>query len=249
MEFLIQSKNDMQPNRNLIPLHDFGYLITEAVDFKNWWERKDVHSYILTDTLNLCMVCNHKKSEVVPVGSVEFCIDFYKRVGVTEIKPVNIPECLWEYTRKCWVVSSDEANRIIQSKGDMYVKSADIFKSDKNGLYSRSTKPVTGESELFFVNEPMGELVSEWRLFVYRGQILDLKCYSGDPWTLPSKSYAERIAKTYDNNSYTLDLAIDRTGKTDIVEIHDFFACGLYGFDSHKVLDMMIATHKKILEN
>jgi len=40
--------------------------------------------------------------------------------------------------------------------------------------------------------------------------------------------------------AHTLDVAISG-GETVIIEVHDFFSCGLYGFADHKILPFMFA--------
>ena len=39
--------------------------------------------------------------------------------------------------------------------------------------------------------------------------------------------------------AYTLDLMVQQSGNTDILELHDFFACGLYGFSDPTTLRQM----------
>ena len=48
--------------------------------------------------------------------------------------------------------------------------------------------------------------------------------------------------------AYTLDVAVKEDGDTDILELHDFFACGLYGFSDPTALrKMSILTQRKLL--
>lgn len=39
--------------------------------------------------------------------------------------------------------------------------------------------------------------------------------------------------------AFTLDVAITPNNETVIIEIHDFFSCGLYSFAEHKILPFM----------
>lgn len=48
--------------------------------------------------------------------------------------------------------------------------------------------------------------------------------------------------------AYTIDVGVTSDGNTVLIEVHDFFSCGLYGFDDAKNLpNMYISTHKTIL--
>ena len=38
--------------------------------------------------------------------------------------------------------------------------------------------------------------------------------------------------------AYTLDVGINDNG-TFVIEVHDFFSCGLYGFSNHPILPQM----------
>ena len=40
--------------------------------------------------------------------------------------------------------------------------------------------------------------------------------------------------------AFTLDVAISNND-TVIIEVHDFFSCGLYGFSEHKILPFMFS--------
>lgn len=94
-----------------------------------------------------------------------------------------------------------------------------------------------------FLSEWVEHVNSEWRVFVFNGEVRDIRCYSGDVCTLPDKEYVEKIAKTYSDTSgkhaFTVDVMVTDEGKTDIVELHDFFSCGLYGFEDYSVLPLM----------
>jgi len=40
--------------------------------------------------------------------------------------------------------------------------------------------------------------------------------------------------------AYTLDVGVVND-KTYIIEVHDFFSCGLYGFSNHQILPFMFS--------
>ena len=41
--------------------------------------------------------------------------------------------------------------------------------------------------------------------------------------------------------AYTLDIAITEEGKTIVVEAHDFYSCGFYGFSAHSQIPCMLS--------
>lgn len=96
----------------------------------------------------------------------------------------------------------------------------------------------------------MVDIKSEWRAFVYKGELLDVRNYSGDFRIFPDISIIEEMIKDYKNSpkAYTLDVAVDDKENTVLIEIHQFFSCGLYGFADYRVLPkMFIDTHKEII--
>lgn len=128
-------------------------------------------------------------------------------------------------------------------------KSVTKIKDETNGEVFLSEKD-SDSDEKRFLTEWVQDIKSEWRVFVFNKKVRGIQCYSGDEWTLPNKDYVERVVKSCDELSYTLDVMVRENGETDIVELHDFFACGLYGFEDHaSLLNMWVSTIRKILKN
>jgi len=86
------------------------------------------------------------------------------------------------------------------------------------------------------------DIDSEWRTFVYDGKMVGLQNYSGRFDIFPDVDKINTMIKTYTTQpiAYTLDVAISG-GETAIIEVHDFFSCGLYGFSDHRVLPFMFS--------
>jgi hypothetical protein len=247
MNFLIQARKTMY-GESLIPEYDFGYSVIEAIEYANWWEREKVHDYHLVKREELNDIAFINRHTQIPIGSVEFCLDYYNRVGILNIKPLNIPEELWPLVKR--PVTIDYCKNI---NGHWFLKSTSFIKDSANGEVWFNGDG--GEDKKYFLTRWVDDVVSEWRLFIYKKSILGLKCYSGDDWILPDKRYCESVTIAYDSpakEAYTLDVMVykDRMGgySTDIVELHDFFGCGLYGFTHNKLLNMIVAAHKNILE-
>lgn len=239
MTFLIQSKiiNGFE-----IPAQDFGYSIIEAIDYHHWFNENNEYEFILCENITQDIIRNvYLKGLInnIPVGSVEFCLDFYSRFGIKNIKPLNIPKCLWNFVKR--YICIDYCKNV---NGHWFLKSTKEIKSSDNGECWFNGDG--GENEKYFLTEWINNVASEWRVFIYNKKILGLKCYSGNEWILPDRKYIEEIVKSYDKKSYTLDVMVTNNMETDIVELHDMFATGLYGFNHPKLLNMMITTHREI---
>lgn len=240
LKFLIESRR--LKSGDLIPAQDFGYTALDAVEYQNWFEGTQVYSYTLLEGCRfqsrdlsrfLCPDC-------IPVGSVEFCLAWYRGMGLPDIRPLNLPPELWKFAGREIFVSDG----LPGGSGQYFVKDMEEFKAPGNGMASGGRafpKPMLCSAWI-------DGIVSEWRAFVLDGEVQGIRCYGGDEWILPSRELILEIAQEYANRSYTLDVMVDGAGKTYPVEVHDFFACGLYGFDDPPaLLRMLYRTQRKLL--
>ena len=80
------------------------------------------------------------------------------------------------------------------------------------------------------------------RCFVYQNKLVGLQNYSGDFTKFPNVDIINKMIDTYKSSpvAYTLDVAIDKNN-TVVIEVHDFFSCGLYGFNDHRILPYMFS--------
>lgn len=187
----------------------------------------------------------------IAVGSVEFVNKALKLgYGAGPMRPINIPLPLFseDYLgRKCKIVRDKTEVRKLFFKWNtdkLFVKSNSKIKAGYTDFYS-VRDDIPDDSE-YFVSEKM-DIVSEWRCFVYRGKLKGIKNYCGDPWVLPSKGFVEDCMKEIRNSitAYTLDVAVLKSGRTVVLEIHNFISCGLYGFDDASIIPMTINAFKQ----
>jgi len=160
-----------------------------------------------------------------------------------------------------------------------FVKDFNIFKNQENGMYSDNPKSeyhhsfysFNEDSEIFATKKVA--VLSEWRVFMFNSKIVGLKHYSGDEWLLPNQNYVQKIADKLAENGLTtcsFDVMIrdgqdwwnlnnkvsectsSSDGKsyfTDLVEVHEFYAVGLYGFNDYsKLLTMWTRAFRNLLK-
>lgn len=215
MKFLIEGKVSFG---YIVPAQDFGYRFLEVVEYHNW------QSQDTNDNVSFCTDTKFARDQLqtncVPVGSIQFCQSWYAQMGLKEVPPLNVPENLWPLVKREVFVSSH-----FKDNGAKYFgKDIKVIKAPWNGVYSEYA------GEPMFFTEMITDVAAEWRLFVLQGDIVDARCYLGDRWQLPNRKYCEEAARKYgkQNPSFTLDVFVRKNGVTDILECHDFFACGLY---------------------
>lgn len=209
-------------------------------------------------------------SAFVPVGDIVFVQEFMKRVGGPDgIPPFNVPGSLMdpEYSGRCVrnIRNAEEASRFISGipeGGRFYAKDTYVIKSPSNGMveivpdrepesdgYLDGVRRLArGSAESFIlgmqVSTMLPDILSEWRVFVYEGEVVGCENYIGDPVAFPSgvvlKAMAERLLEHRNSlvqdafpATYSFDVAVTAEG-TFVIEMHDFFSVGLYGFESVK---------------
>lgn len=233
-------------------VHDFAF---ELINHINFDERiGNDFNYITVDKPSSIDIEN--AINYIPVGSVEFVSEFLKYVHNIDYNPINIPKCLQQPEYLCRRYMDDFTGKelIFENPKDWFVKERYKLKglTDRLDFIQDQIKP-----ETHYIVSDMVDIVSEWRVFVHRGKILSVKNYSGDFWVMPDQSVIEDIISEYEGApiAYTLDVAVIKNPthynnplhQTVIIEIHDYFSCGLYGFDSDKHPYMLSQAFNEIL--
>ena len=74
-----------------------------------------------------------------------------------------------------------------------------------------------------------------------KNKIVGLQPYSGNFLKFPATHKIEEMVDAFKSApiAYTLDIAVLSNNTTVIVEAHDFFSCGLYGFNNQAILPYM----------
>ncbi|MDE5889030.1 MAG: ATP-grasp domain-containing protein, partial [Bacilli bacterium] len=237
--------------------HDFVFELQHAIEYQNWLETDRMSAtYCSLEDLETLSVEHYK--DYIPVGTIEFVykfIDlFIQSNGSAGVLPQNIPFPLSEYDYTQRVIGNFELTDALSRKGlydyfndygcfDVFIKSNSKIKSLINGIYKLIdildyNKIPNG---CYQISETI-DIASEYRCFVYKNELCGIQYYSGDFKKFPDVSRIECMIgdyETYAPIAYTLDVALTTDNKTVIIEVHDFFSCGLYGFSDYQHLPYM----------
>jgi hypothetical protein len=84
---------------------------------------------------------------------------------------------------------------------------------------------------------------SEWRCFITRGELVDVRKYNGDWRAFPDKLIVEDIHKDWKDAPAggAFDVAVLEDGRTILVEVNDGWALGSYGLAPHLYLELLKA--------
>lgn len=270
MEFLIQ-KTEGFSNHNKIN-YDFAVALLNGLQYLQWKDKDAKHYVNVCYTVdeyfdkhpNKYLYCIEKK--VCPIGSVEFVCDYYEKLyGIQHRpKPINIPECLIPYSnRPIRIIDFKEGDETLYTERQLFMKSMDVIKHPNNGFICHYFKPPVGKWLLSNIINTEKDS-REYRTFVENGKILDIKQYAGCNDIGISNRYdikkIEELIQIYEENGqtppyYTLDFMVDNNKETIyLMEIHDFFSVGLYGFNALPKIPYMFYRWnlwylKKIAEN
>jgi len=237
MKFLIQKIDHRMK-------HDFSFTLLESIEYQNWLQKdKKAMSakFIDYDYKNWWFKPFHE--HYVPVGSVEFVLAWFWKHQIPFPKPMNVPKELWSRAgRTVW--NADE-NGYYKGYGQLFVKSNDTIKGFKSVIKESYDLP-KGNYQFSEVID----IESEWRVFVYQGKLVGLQNYSGDFTLFPDMDSINTMINQYKSApvAYTLDVGIKPIlevdgsyyNKTFVIECHDFFSCGLYGFANHNIYPYML---------
>ena len=219
----------------------------DAINYQNWYYKESRFQYELKETE---IFSSWNLSSTIPVGSVEFVQSFIKHINpVANIRPINIPDQLM-YSK--FLGRRVYKNCFDDISGTLFVKDNSKIKGISDFVNSDNAKEFIKYNNLkeYIVSESI-KIKSEWRGFVYRNELVDLRNYSGAFDIFPDVIRIREMVATYKDcpPAYTIDVAVTETG-TFLIECHNFFSCGLYGFSDYTILpNMLVKAFKWQLEN
>lgn len=223
MKFLIQTYDGKIT-------HDFSFTLLESLRYQNWYTKSDEFQTIFTDDGR-----PKRMDGVIPCGSVEFVSNYltdYHRPPM----PINVPEELMAFHFSHRHIINGSKKDIKESK---FVKSRTKFKSFAEIVANKDLVPDGDDYQI----SDLIDIDSEWRSFVYQNKLVGLQNYSGEFTMFPNVTQINNMIKAFEPSApiaYTLDVGINECG-TFVIEVHDFFSCGLYGFADHRVLPFMFS--------
>ena len=205
-------------------VHDFVFTLIEAIKYYDWFD---------TGRYEACF--QEPRKSGIPVGSVEFVCDWLKKYGYPVPEPRNVPIELFPFAGR-EILNGIEST---QFNKDCFIKSNDLIKSSVNGVLKNGIILPPGNYQF----SSLVDFTSECRAFVWRGSLVGLQNYSGEFTVFPNVQVIHNMIAAYKSApcAYTLDVGIKNTGETCVVEVHDFFSCGLYGFADLQLLPLMFA--------
>lgn len=251
--FLIESKGTT-------PVHDFGFTMMEAVKYHQWYYGKDspyslhfIENDMRPDSESFAIAQVYLQpmtNKVIPVGSIGFTEKFMKLIYGVKLKPINIPQqlCVHEFLKRNTSKVTMNEPWSFAGKG-FFIKDIGMFKGYTDFSHPDSIVP----KGTYLISDPI-DIISEYRCFVYSGELVGIHYYSGDFTVFPQVETIQDMIEVYTDcpKAYSLDVAVAKTAdgiNTVLIEVHDIFSCGLYGFSDFNLLTKMyVSWHNECME-
>lgn len=190
----------------------------------------------------------HSRGELI-VGGIGI---IRKRLKAFDIDPIMVdyPEELKEFLGRTIQEStlSNIANN--PETWPIFIKSKEQKRI--TGKVIRNASDLVGlgyqeENPEIYISEVM-DFVSEYRVFVRYGEVLDCKHYWGDPMVFPDAAIVKAAISKYQSapDAYGIDFAVTKEGKTVLIEVNDAWALGCYGLERHLYAKFLITRWAQI---
>jgi hypothetical protein len=173
------------------------------------------------------------------VGSVEFMKEVFSRIGKENIR---VPK---NSNREHKVMTLGEAKEISKSKS-IFIKPFDIklftgFILDQ--MINNSISDISDDTLIMVYDVFSSPIKSEFRCYVHRNNVVDIRNYSGDLFCLPNEEYLNSVIdlnKTFDFPiSYTIDIGVLENDENVVIEYNDMWAIGNYGMPNYLYLRLL----------
>jgi hypothetical protein len=183
------------------------------------------------------------------VGSVEFMKEVFSKVNKEDIR---VPE---NSNREFRVMTLGEIKGIVKETGISYfIKPFDIklftgFVLDQ--MIYTSISDIPDNTAVMVYDVFKSPIKSEFRCYIHRNKVVDIRNYSGDLFCTPNEDYLNDVIK---NNSdkfpiaYTVDIGILENGENVVVEYNDMWAIGNYGMPNDLYLRLLKDRYFEIIK-
>jgi hypothetical protein len=189
----------------------------------------------------------------IVVGGVGFAQRGMRKLGLTVPMIESIPDQLMPFAgRRVWQSTMKELRAKVSAGETIFAKPRpDSLKSFTGQLFSsfRDLIPTAHipDEEPIDCAEPI-TLMSEYRCFVIRGDMIDLRPYKGDALIFPDPEVIRSSVNAYSEGpmGYALDFGVTEDGRTVVVEVNDGYAIGAYGLAPIQYANLITARWDEI---
>jgi len=175
-------------------------------------------------------------------------------LGVNVPEPIDLPEELYKYTKRDIEIGSVKHFKD-NGKFPLFVKptTLKLFTGlvipEKDELDYISTLTMEGE-DYKIITSSVVNFVSEYRVFVAEGKVIDCRKYDGNYEVTPDFNFINETIKNYTSQpiAYAIDFGVTDKGETMLVEVNDGYGVGSYGLDGREYVKMSILRWNELVK-
>jgi hypothetical protein len=180
------------------------------------------------------------------IGSADFMEEVFKRIKKTPTLPLLSD-------RPYAIVSLAEARRKILSGEKLFIKPT------RHKLFSgfvassaniNSIASMNDDSEVALYEPFLYPILSEWRIYISNGKVVDSRNYSGDFTISPNYEQVKAKIALLKNFpcAFVADIGIMEDHSDVIIEFNDMWAIENYGIDNVQYLELLVNRYFEILK-
>lgn len=177
---------------------------------------------------------DNPSAEDIIVGGLGTIKKWFKARG-NELPDIDYPKQLKDYYgRRIWQTTSDE---LLNSGLEQPVFIKPVVGKAFTGFVCNKFSDMIGRIEpgdnISIYCSDVLKIRTEWRVFVRKSKILDIKKYNGELGTAYYLSVVKNMVASYTNapSAYALDIGLTEDNKTIVIEVNDGYSVGCYGLD------------------
>jgi hypothetical protein len=249
-----------QKDEDGLPLYQHTFDLISSIKKYNWWNKTNIE--YTTDESSF------QEGDIFS-GSVEYCFQKLKEYYNIEETYSLTNQMIYMnekfFERKLILGNINSFDKLIKEHNEgIFVKPLNMTKLF-NGSFIENERQFNLlvdsniESSVPFLYSTHIDILSEYRLWIHKNEILSVKLYLGDTlndnnYFLDKKLVMECIQDfsniTYNKTPelYTLDFAVLKNGKTSLIEINDIFGTGTYGFDNMNFFENYYKRFKQVID-
>lgn len=222
--FILQKDSEAQPEVDIVKT------VTQQCDIKHETTLQLISHKVFEEYLE----SSRNFKDIIPIGTISFVNSWLKKYYNKTMFPIEVPNCLWfqQFLGRTYGIIG-KAN--IPKQGRYFIKGINTLKSgtfvgDMIKWWSSYSYDYN-DDDLFILSSELG-ILSEWRAYVIRTELVNLCHYDGNPLLFPESNIIQKAINICNSDkyvpySYTLDVAVTTSG-TYVLEVHPFTSIGLY---------------------
>jgi hypothetical protein len=241
----------LQANKEGLPFNGDTYCALDGAQQEGFAARTDSleegkgHTYQLVTYEDLPKYIDKRNP---CIGTVEYVKEALRLLNIP------VPKLPRNSNRDSLLLTLKEALELRESSNtNIFIKPVEtkIFTGFVHEGYNYSCiKDVSPDTKVRVYDVFPSTILTEWRAYVHKHEVIHISNYSGDFFLLPNREYVESIVRCNKADfpvAYSLDVGVLADGSNVVIEYNDFWALGNYGCPNWLYIRCLIDRWREIV--